>query len=124
MAAFRFSAVEKELSAMIFDPERLLANIPDIGDVQEAAALYRSMYDEADALGRFHKATGYSQLNTLQHIACIDTNIMEALDEMHEVFCDCRKPGVFGSRGHKEFLLTWLASPEGLPYSVRGKVVV
>ena len=123
MAGFRFSAVEKQIMEDVFDPERMRQNIPGIADIHEAAEMHRSMYEETEAIARFHKATGFSSLGHFQHIADIDTNIQIALDELHEVMCDCGAPGVFGPKGHKAFLIAWLESPEGKPYNVRGKLV-
>ncbi len=124
MSAFRFSAVEKQIMEDVFDSERMRATIPGIADVQDAAALMRSMNEEAEAINQFHTATGFSSAGHFQLISMMDTNIQIAVDELHDVMCDCGRPGVYGVKGHKEFLYAWLESEEGKPYNVRGKVVV
>lgn len=123
MGVFKFSAVESQVMEDIFEPEHLAATVPGIAEVQDAAAMLRAMAEEEEKLSKFRKATGMTEHGTMQRIAKIDTAIQIALEELHEVMCDCGR-SVFGSKGHKEFFLSWLETPEGKPYDVRGKVTL
>jgi precorrin-4 methylase len=123
MGVFKFSAVEAQVMEDIFEPEHLAATVPGIAEVQDAAAMLRSIANEEVRLSRFRKASGMTEHGTMQRMAKIDTTLQIALEELHEVMCDCGRP-LFGGKGHKEFFLAWLETPEGKPYDVRRKVTL
>jgi len=117
----RFSTVEKQVMEDVFDPEMMKRTVPGLEDVVEGAAMVRSMLNEANVLGRYQKANGFSKDRTMQRVACLNTTIMRMIEQLHEAGCTCGR-GLWGAKGHSQWFYEWL-SKYGKQFDVRGKVV-
>lgn len=122
MARARWGAVQKAVFADTCTPEVLRENVPGMGDILDGAAHLRAMHEEIGVLGKYQKASGFTQDRSQQRVAKIDTNIMLLLDNLHEAACTCSR-SLWGTNGHKSWFFDWLAGP-GAAFDTRGKVTL
>jgi len=120
----RFSAIEQKVFNEGLDPGFLekTGKIPDIGDVVKSAKEMREKHEQIRAYSKFKEGNGFSAGGTFQTFGRINTLILDELLAMHRDTCDCGKDTFLGQKGHKEWILEYIAK-HGQAYDVRGKVV-
>lgn len=121
--SYRFGMVETEAINMIYDHEMRADKIPKLGDIVEGAAYIRNMEDEIGVVGKFQRANGFMKNRSMQRIAKFDTVDIVTLDHLHEAGCTCSR-SLWGSGGHKAWLLAFLQTDAGKPFDTRASIIV
>lgn len=110
MAKHALSFADKKLMGQVTDPEILVPRVPRFGEFFEGIEDMRGMMAEAQNIGRYERAGGFTTDRGMQRVATIPYSVWAALVEID--------PEI-GT--NKKKFYEWLNSPEGQAYDTRPK---